>query len=757
MQSYTVGITNVNDNAVLFGANGGDSNPAINTVAENSLAGTSVGITAAAADADRGTTISYSLVTNAAGTTLYTANQFAIDATTGVVTTGIEKLDHEAAASQTIYVKATSSDGSAPVVQSYTVGVLNQDEKAPVFISDAEGSAIENQAILYTASAVDDSDISAGFTTYALAEDDDGNLLQIDSLTGEVSLPSGNLDYETKNSYSFTVIATDAANNKALLTVSVAIQNLFEGKPLAPTYYFDQDKSLHLITQANCNLQYSYDGSDNIWIDGSYISGIGPNDVYIRSTSISGQSKSIYLNYRLLDEGQVPVAPTIESVSDGVIQLGALDPSMFWQYRVAIDSTSDQSWSSYQTGNSLQLTPDLFGILGDLTKIEFRQVDLQTDTISKSVFASVNAQSIGNVVDLQDSNGSLVQLANTNNILLGNDSDLTIYGGSGADLLTNFHGGDVFIGGEGVDTIQINAHQFIDDGYNFGTSIIRIARMSDDAWSAIASGYNDALLETDPLSHINQGPAFYIESNDGPGIFQGEKIQLVDAGLVLDQITVEEIAPGLAGLHLSNLDHHLIAGISDDNVLGGWGNDVILGNGGHDYLLGAGGDDILVGGAIDSVNPFDQFASSKNPLVTSQLFGGSGEDTLVVIDGEVQATGGEGNDIFAFYETHANQNIKLSIKDLEAGDRIDLSYLYSGEGFQDRLTTILGNTALNKVASDGSRTIDLSSLTEVSSDHVVLRIEQSQSNGAEQQLSSQFVMDRSLTWHDDLSPLVYVG
>ena len=141
----------------------------------------------------------------------------------------------------------------------------------------------------------------------------------------------------------------------------------------------------------------------------------------------------------------------------------------------------------------------------------------------------------------------------------------------------------------------------------------------------------------------------------------------------------------------------------------------------------------------------------------SQLFGGSGDDALVVMDGEVQAFGGEGNDIFAFYETHANQNIKLSIKDLEAGDRIDLSYLYSGEGFQDRLNTILGNTALNKVASDGSRTIDLSSLTEDSSDHVVLRIEQSQSNGAGQQLSSQFVMDRSLTWHDDLSPLVYVG
>jgi Ca2+-binding RTX toxin-like protein len=352
-------------------------------------------------------------------------------------------------------------------------------------------------------------------------------------------------------------------------------------------------------------------------------------------------------------------------------------------------------------------------------------------------------------------------------VIVGNDSDLTVYGGAGADLLTNFHVSDVFIGGAGIDTIQLNTSNFINDMQNTSASIIRIARMSDDAWSHISSGYNNALLEADPLSQLAQGPAFYIESSEGSGIFQGEKIHFIDAsGLVIDQISVKEVAPGLVGLHLSNLDHHLLAGLADDNVLGGWGNDVLVGNGGNDYLLGAGGNDILVGGAIDSANPFDEFSSSKNSLVTSQLFGGSGDDTLVVMDGEVQAAGGDGNDIFAFYETHANQNIKLSIKDLEAGDRIDLSYLYSGDDFQDRLNTILGNTALNKVASDGSRTINLSSLTDDSSDRVFLRIEQSQSTpeslpasgvAAEQQLSSQFVIDRSLTWHDDLSPLVYVA
>ena len=646
--------------------------------------------------------------------------------------------------------------------------VLNQDEKAPVFISDPEGFSIENQAILYTASAIDNLDISGGFT-YSLADEDDGNLLQIDPETGEVGLLSGNIDYEIKNSYSFTVIATDITNatNVTTLAVSVAVQDVFEGTPLAPTYYFDVDKSLHLIIQANCNLQYSVDGPNGSWVDGSYISRIGSNDVHIRSTSIDGDSEAIHLNYVVLDQDQVPSAPTIKLLSDGVIQLGGLDPSMFWQYRIVSDSDVDQAWSGDQTGNTLQITPDLVGNFDESIKIEFKQIDKHTGTASASLFVPVSDIPRGNVEKEPDSIVSFIQSEVTNNVIVGNDSDLTVYGGAGADLLTNFDVGDVFIGGAGIDTIQLNTSNLPNDVQNTSASIIRIARMSDEAWSLISSGYNNALLEADPLSQLAQGPAFYIESSEGSGIFQGEKIHFINAtGLVIDQISVKEVAPGLIGLHLSNLDHHLLAGLANDNVLGGWGNDVLVGNGGNDYLLGAGGNDILVGGAIDSANPFDEFESSKNPLVTSQLFGGSGDDTFVVMDGEVQATGGDGNDIFAFYETHANQNIKLSIKDLEAGDRIDLSYLYSGDDFQDRLNTILGNTALNKVASDGARTINLSSLTDDSSDRVVLRIEQSQSTpeslptsgiGAEQQLSSQFVIDRSLTWHDDLSPLVYVA
>lgn len=477
--------------------------------------------------------------------------------------------------------------------------------------------------------------------------------------------------------------------------------------------------------------------------------------------SVNGYSEAIHLNYVVLDEDQVPSAPMVELVGDGVIQLGGLDLSMFWQYRIVSDSDSDGTWSSDQTGNTLQITPDLVASIDESTKIEFKQIDKHTGTASASLFVPISEIPSCNIEYEADSTISLIQSEVVNNIIVGNDSDLTVYGGAGADLLTNFHVGDVFIGGAGIDTIQLNTSNFINDVQNTSASIIRISRMSDDAWSAISSGYNNALLEADPSSQIAQGPAFYIENNEGSGIFQGEKIHFIDAsGLVIDQISIDELAPGLVGLHLSNLDHHFLAGLAGDNVLGGWGNDVLVGNGGNDYLLGAGGNDILVGGAIDSENPFAELVNSKNPLATSQLFGGSGSDTLVAMDGEVRATGGDGNDIFAFYETHANQNIKLWIKDLELGDQIDLSYLYSGSDFRERLDSILDNAALNKLASDGSRTVNLSSLTEESSDNVILKIEQSQnsSNSSSDwsQLSSQFIIENALNWHSDLDPLVNV-
>jgi hypothetical protein len=87
-QSFTINITDVNEGAVSAIV---DSNPAANSVAENSVIGTTVGVTASASDPDGTDVVTYSLTNSAGG-------RFAIDPNTGVVTVA-GTIDREAASS----------------------------------------------------------------------------------------------------------------------------------------------------------------------------------------------------------------------------------------------------------------------------------------------------------------------------------------------------------------------------------------------------------------------------------------------------------------------------------------------------------------------------------------------------------------------------------------------------------------------------------------------------------------------------------
>ncbi|WP_263834096.1 VCBS domain-containing protein [Sulfurospirillum oryzae] len=122
---FVIKVTNINDNPVLLS----DIDNAVNTVAENSAAGTVVGVTAFGTDADSGATIAkYELTNNADG-------RFTIDAKTGVITVADgTKLNYESATSHTVTVKATSSDGSF-ASKDFAIAVTNVNE-APDAVND---------------------------------------------------------------------------------------------------------------------------------------------------------------------------------------------------------------------------------------------------------------------------------------------------------------------------------------------------------------------------------------------------------------------------------------------------------------------------------------------------------------------------------------------------------------------------------------------------------------------------------------------
>jgi hypothetical protein len=101
-EAFTVTLTDVDEFDLTTVV---DNNPTLNSVDENSLAGTTVGVTALGNDLDGTAVMTYSLTDDAGG-------RFTIDTNTGVVEV-VGGLDFETNSSHTITVFAQSDDGSS--------------------------------------------------------------------------------------------------------------------------------------------------------------------------------------------------------------------------------------------------------------------------------------------------------------------------------------------------------------------------------------------------------------------------------------------------------------------------------------------------------------------------------------------------------------------------------------------------------------------------------------------------------------------
>ena len=155
---------------------------------------------------------------------------FSINAATGAVTLSGNP-DFESKASYSFTVVATDAAGNHSS-QAVTLAVNNLDEVAPVITSGTTATAINENSgagqVIYTATATDNADISGG-VTFSLQPGSDAGLT-IDPITGAVTL-TGNPDFENKASYSFTVVATDAAGNHSSQAVTLGINNFDEVAP----------------------------------------------------------------------------------------------------------------------------------------------------------------------------------------------------------------------------------------------------------------------------------------------------------------------------------------------------------------------------------------------------------------------------------------------------------------------------------------------------------------------------------------------
>ena len=97
-----------------------------------------------------------------------------------------------------------------------TLAINNLDEVAPTITSGATATAINENSgaaqVIYTVTATDTADISAG-VTFSLGTLNDESLFTINSGTGEVTL-IGDPNFEAKSLYTFTVLASDGVNTR---------------------------------------------------------------------------------------------------------------------------------------------------------------------------------------------------------------------------------------------------------------------------------------------------------------------------------------------------------------------------------------------------------------------------------------------------------------------------------------------------------------------------------------------------------------
>lgn len=154
-----------------------------------------------------------------------------IDPTTGRVTLRTSP-DFEAKPVLNFVVLATDAAGNVSEKQ-ISLNIANRDEAGPTISSGSTATSINENSgagqVVYTAAAADTDFVSpatASSITYSLKAGSDAGLT-INPNNGRVTL-AGNPDYETKNSYSFTVIATDAAGNATEKAVSLAIRDVNE-------------------------------------------------------------------------------------------------------------------------------------------------------------------------------------------------------------------------------------------------------------------------------------------------------------------------------------------------------------------------------------------------------------------------------------------------------------------------------------------------------------------------------------------------
>ncbi|MGY0200335.1 Ig-like domain-containing protein [Leptothrix sp. BB-3] len=160
--------------------------------------------------------------------------------------------------------------------QTLTVTITGTNDK-PVFSSSTSGTVLEKQNVLYQAVATD---AEPGSITWSLTGADAGSL-NIDA-NGKVTLKTGDLDFVTKSSYSFSVEATDAAGETTTQPVAITVKSVDTTPPTVASVTDNVAGTANLTTGS---IDYTYTFSEPVV-------GLGANDFNVTNGTITNVTGS---------------------------------------------------------------------------------------------------------------------------------------------------------------------------------------------------------------------------------------------------------------------------------------------------------------------------------------------------------------------------------------------------------------------------------------------------------------------------------
>jgi len=485
----------------------------------------------------------------------------------------------------------------------------------------------DSTSVLYTASA---SDVDGDTLTYSLGGTD-GSLLTIDSATGEVTLNTSP-DYETKDQYLFSVIATDAGGLTDSLDVTLEIADLNEAPEITSSgvtssiqdtiysytlAYSDVDAS-DTVTLSNLTLPswLQFDTTTGVLSGTPTNDDLGTHDVSLMVTDAAGLTDSQSFTITVANVNDAPVfgfTTASVSVNENIdtstvvytavasdvdagdtlsYSLGGTDGSL-----LTIDSTTGQvtlkASADYETKDQYLFTV----IASDGSLTDTIDVTLDVTDVVEIVYHDtglIEGSSADDEIDATFNQPNWIQGGDGADVINLMPDGIWSYGyyalhassdtGMSTGRLVSLHGmnqySDVIDGGVDVDTINLT------DGSD--------AFFLDDVYSDIHPDVTD--LQLGQNITLNAKPRII----DLETINAGEGDDLIDLTAVYSQMLRMGVSVnGEAGNDI------LWGGLFADTLSGGSGNDVINGNMGNDTLTGG-----------DGADTFEFMANAGNDTIT---------------------------------------------------------------------------------------------------------------------------------------------